>query len=502
VSDSNTGAESLRLAHAIRAITEREVFRDARSGVSVYDVTTRSALYQSRALEMFAAASTTKILTSVYALELLGCEFRFRTCLMRCGHVDDAGTLRGNLLLQASGDPNLSGRVTSKDTLEFRNLDSNSGPAAQLIERNPLQVIEGFARAVHAAGIRRVTGTVLIDVSLFAEGPCDLGSSAPISPVAVNDNQIQLEVKAGSRAGDPLSYRFIPRSGYVRFIDRATTGENGSEPELTFSSERLEADGTWSVTINGAVPPDSTSIAAFAVQSPSRFARTLLVEALSAVGVVIEGGLFGTSSTLNVVSADAVLVAQHVSPPLSEAIKVVLKVSQNLHAQMLIPVIGATVRGARGSESIEAGYACGADLLARWSVDMTGACQCDASGAHGYFSPDFMCRLLVRIASSDGYEAFLQGLPVMGVDGTLWDIQPNSPAAGRVAAKTGTIWLQDRLNKAILFTSKALAGYVTAKSGRRIAFAIYLNNFLRATSSDLNPGQVLGEMATAIYENL
>ena len=156
--------------------------------------------------------------------------------------------------------------------------------------------------------------------------------------------------------------------------------------------------------------------------------------------------------------------------------------------------------GARGTLARNAGYACGADLLARWNVDTTGFFQADACGAHGYFSPDFMTRLLMRIAGSDIHEAFLAGLPVLGRDGTLWDTQPDSPAAGRVAAKTGTLSIEDS-RRNTLFTCKGLAGYLTAKSGRRLAFTIYLNNLLCARSSHINPGELLGEVANAIYEH-
>ncbi len=151
------------------------------------------------------------------------------------------------------------------------------------------------------------------------------------------------------------------------------------------------------------------------------------------------------------------------SPPLIEAAKVVMKVSQNQHAEMLIRAIGATIRGTRGEGAAAAGYACGAELFARWGLDMTGACQGDAH-CWGFFSPDFMCRLLTHIASSDIAEPFVASLPVMGRDGTLWDIQQASPAAGHVRAKTGTINYRDCLHKGYVFSAKGLAGYVDARA--------------------------------------
>ena len=499
-----TTVASQEFIMAIRAITERGVFAGARVGIAAHDIGDGSAIYECNAHQIFQGASTTKIPTSAYALALLGPDFRFRTRIVRCGTLDDNGTLHGDIILVASGDPNLSGRVTSHDTLDFQDLDHGyAGPKARLVERNPLQIIEKFACGVRDAGIRRVTGTVLVDIHLFGEGHREPGIfTTMISPIAVNDNQIDIEVTAGTRVGDPLSYRLSSPCGYVKFIDRATTGSSDSNFGLRFSSEQCELDGTRSVVITGTVPAGTTSMAAIEVEKPSRFARTLLLEVLDATGIVVEGGLLGPDITPQATPADAKTIAEHVSPPLVEATKIVLKVSQNLHAGMLIPLIGATLRGARGADAVSAGYACSADLLARWGIDTTGAFQADACGFYGYFSPDFMCRLLVRIAASDVYDAVRFGLPVMGRDGTLWDIQPRSPAAGHVAAKTGTIDFDNRLHDTVLFACKGLAGYVTAKSGRRIAFTIYLNNFHFGRSPDINPGQTLGELASAIYEHL
>ena len=79
----------------------------------------------------------------------------------------------------------------------------------------------------------------------------------------------------------------------------------------------------------------------------------------------------------------------------------------------------------------------------------------------------------------------------------------NSPGAGRVFAKTGTYATYDPLNKRTLVTGKGLAGYFTARSGRRIAFAIYVNHFA-VTQGDpaIVAGQALGEIASLAWEHL
>src|SRR6185437_6584370 len=98
---------------------------------------------------------------------------------------------------------------------------------------------------------------------------------------------------------------------------------------------------------------------------------------------------------------------------------------------------------------------------------------------------------------------FYNALPILGRDGTLWNVQTSSPAAGHVHAKTGTYQVDDPLNRNLLVTGKGLAGYMTTADGRHLAMAIYVNNV--AVPMDPNAvtaivGQALGEIAAAAYE--
>ena len=92
---------------------------------------------------------------------------------------------------------------------------------------------------------------------------------------------------------------------------------------------------------------------------------------------------------------------------------------------------------------------------------------------------------------------------MLGRDGTLWNIQVNSPAAGHVFAKTGTFNAYDNLNRKLMLTGKGLAGYTTTPEGRRLAFAIYVNRVSLPADDPEAPqkvvGQAVGEIAAAIY---
>jgi D-alanyl-D-alanine carboxypeptidase/D-alanyl-D-alanine-endopeptidase (penicillin-binding protein 4) len=124
-------------------------------------------------------------------------------------------------------------------------------------------------------------------------------------------------------------------------------------------------------------------------------------------------------------------------------------------------------------------------------------------GRRTFFSPEFMVSYLAYMAKRPNYPEFLAALPILGKDGTLFDIQPASPAAGDVFAKTGTYGAGDPLNRALLVTAKWLAGYMFTADGRHLAFAIYVNNVSVPREPDAVKrivGQALGELAAAAFD--
>ena len=81
------------------------------------------------------------------------------------------------------------------------------------------------------------------------------------------------------------------------------------------------------------------------------------------------------------------------------------------------------------------------------------------------------------------FGALFHGLPTLGVDGTLFNIENGSPADGKVHAKTGT-WGSDNLLDSDGLVTKGLAGYVTTRSGKHLAFAFYINRMAGVHSVD------------------
>src|SRR5438477_10942389 len=106
------------------------------------------------------------------------------------------------------------------------------------------------------------------------------------------------------------------------------------------------------------------------------------------------------------------------------------------------------------------------------------------------------------MSKHNDFQDFYNALPILRRDGTLYDIHPQSPDAGKVHAKTGTFSAYDPLNRRLLVTGKGLAGYMTTHTGEHLAFAIYVNNVSVPTEPDAVKrltGQALGEIAAAAY---
>src|SRR5581483_6464536 len=149
----------------VQEIISRPEFRHAHFGIEIYSVERSRPIYLLNEQKLFAAASTTKLLTEGTALALLGPDYRFHTRIYRTGPVTN-GVLQGDLVLVASGDPNLSNRIQPDGTLAFEDEDhSYGGPDSKGLPGDRLLVIRELARKVAAAGIKRVSGHLLVDAT-------------------------------------------------------------------------------------------------------------------------------------------------------------------------------------------------------------------------------------------------------------------------------------------------------------------------------------------------
>jgi D-alanyl-D-alanine carboxypeptidase/D-alanyl-D-alanine-endopeptidase (penicillin-binding protein 4) len=497
-------ARAAALSPRIDAILARPEFRHSTFGIEFYSLDANRPVYTLNAEKLFVPGSTTKLITMGSALQLLGADYRFHTRVYRTGDIDRDGTLHGDLVLVASGDTNLSGRIRAGDTLAFENVDHTyGGPDSRGLDGDPLRVVRELAAAVATRGVKRIEGHVIVDASLFPEGQREGGTRFVISPIVVNDNAIDVVIAPGATVDVPAQLTVSPVTAYARFINNTKTAPAGARDDLRITSDVTHGDGTHTVTFGGSVAADSRpTLSGYRVPQPSRFAEIVFTEALHERGIAAAARLVeappNVATLLPSYTAERV-VAEHVSPPFAEEVKITLKVSHNLHASATPFLLGALV-GHKGDA--ETGFDEIRKFLETTGADVTGASQSDGAGADAHFTPDFMVHYLAFMSRQPAARVFHDALPILGTDGTLWNIQTKSAAVGHVYAKTGTYSAGDLLHKAVMVTGKGLAGYMTTTDGRHLAFAIFANNVPVKDGASVTPlvGDALGEIAAAAYD--
>ena len=494
------------LAEHIQKVMDRPVFAHANFGIEFYDIATGKVVYSINANKLFVPASTTKTLTEGTMLAKFGADYRFHTRIYRTGTLDKKGTLKGDLILVASGDPDLSNRIQPDGTLAFVDEDhSYGGPA---VAGDPLAVIKELAKDVVDKGIKKIEGRVLVDASLFPDGGKEGGTGVVISSIVVNDNVIDLVATPGAKAGDPVSLAVSPKTAYATFANNLTTSAPGAAPDIKDPVTVTNPDGLVSVTLAGSLPAASQPLTApFAVPSPTKFAETVLTECLTSAGIQIKPPKNAPAPDFKTFASSYTpdnQVAEHVSPPLSEEIKVTLKVSQNLHASMG-PYLLGTLIAKDLADPVHAGFKIERGFLQDAKLDMSGVSQGDGEGGDwaDLFSPDFIAHYMAYLSTRPDFPVFFKALPILGKDGTLAKIQVNNPGAGHVFAKTGTFGSEDKLNGKMMLNGKGLAGFVITANGKKFAFAAYVNHVSLPLDPDAAQevgGQALGEIAAAAYD--
>jgi D-alanyl-D-alanine carboxypeptidase/D-alanyl-D-alanine-endopeptidase (penicillin-binding protein 4) len=491
------------LASKIEAVIDGPDYKQARWGILVVDAKSGKTVYARNPDRLFLPASTTKLYSCAAALDALGADHKFETPVYRRGKVVD-GQLRGDLILVASGDLTLGGRTNADGKMAFKDHDhiyANSPLGrAEVTDTDPLAGFKDLARQIKKAGIKQVTGDILVDDRLFARAHGSGSGPGLITPIIVNDNVVDAIVTPASAAGEPAKVRMRPKTSFVQ-MDAQVTTVAADKPVLL----DIEYLGSRRFSVRGQIPVKSKPwLRIFPIDDPAGFARALFIETLRREGVTV------AASPLQAPQAELperdgygklTRVAMFTSPPFSEAIKVTLKVSHNLYASTL-PLLVATKHG---KGTLRDGLRYQGKFLAELGVPVdTISFGGGAGGANAdSVTPRATVKLLQALAKRSDYPVFQDGLPVLGVDGTLSDvINPKSPARGKVRAKTGTLFWHDVMNDRLLLRSKALAGTLTTANGRELIVAMFVNDVpLPKGAEPTREGKVLGKLCEIIHQH-
>ena len=435
-----TAAVAADLKADIDRLLQNPVLAHSITGVLVVGLKDGRTLCETNADVMLIPASNQKLLTASAALHRLGPEYRYTTRLWSAGEVNAEGVLQGDLILQGSGDPTLL-----------------------------LRDIETMADTVQKAGIRRIAGALLYDESLFdgirrgwdwAWDDEPYYYSPCLSAVCVERNAMTVFVSPGAKVGDEPRVRLAPATDYLIVRNEAITAPAGAPSTVYITREHARNIAV----VRGQIPldaqPDSAR-QALSVEEPPRYAMWLLREALNKRGITTRN----RTALSGRVPEGATLLHTHTSPPLSDILPLLNKPSDNLIAECLLRTLGAEVHG---EGSAAAGERVLLDFLRAAGLNLNALNIVDGSGLsrRNQISARNLVTLLCYMASHPQAKVFADSLPVAGVDGTLRNRMVNTPARGKVRAKTGS-----------LGRVSTLAGYLSTQSGEELVFAILMNNY-------------------------
>lgn len=218
----------------------------------------------------------------------------------------------------------------------------------------------------------------------------------------------------------------------------------------------------------------------FRASDPDEAAARELVRLLAERGVSI-GGAAASGAAPDVIAE----IASIDSAPLTDVVEEMLTNSDNNTAEMLVKELGVATSG-QGTRPD--GLGAMRAVFESWGIDLTGVVLDDGSGLS--LENRLTCSAVVDVLVRSGVDgAVAEGLPVAAESGTLRASFVDTPVAGRLLGKTGTLNNPpfDQDPPAV----KALAGFLPVDGGGAIEYALVLNGPTISDQSEYGPVWVL-----------
>ncbi|MDR3097886.1 MAG: D-alanyl-D-alanine carboxypeptidase [Paraburkholderia sp.] len=464
----------------------------------VMDAGTGQVLYSLQPDTLFLTGSVRKLYSVGTALNLIGPDYRFQTPVYRNGTVDVTGKLTGDLILKASGDLTFGGRQKPDGTIDFTDFDHNEArglKGAILTPEDPLTALNELAAQVRASGITSVNGDVIVDDRLFDAFRVPNGNVL-ISPILVNENLIDVTLSPGASAGQPGVLDWRPRTSAMTMQGTSVTTVANGSADIVVSGDALDeaalsclaapgCKGTLSGAASlgtpasiplGYVAPlvgNHLYVSYLRIEDPPSFARTAFIDALARAGVTVSAAAVQPNASVALplpqTYTSATQVANFTSLSYSEMAKLILKVSLNTGANLSLMYQGL----AQGARTVT-------DALSAERQYLTGNLGLPGSGfdfpTNGSGTPDSRATtrttamLLTAMSRRPIYTVYRHALPILGVDGSLAEVGKNIEGKEHIAVKSGATISDGQM------ITMNMAGYIDAKSGRRLAYALFVNN--------------------------
>jgi D-alanyl-D-alanine carboxypeptidase/D-alanyl-D-alanine-endopeptidase (penicillin-binding protein 4) len=458
-----TGPASLaQLQHALTQSTQRPGVQRGAWGVVVHSLDRDQRLFELNPGTLLVPASVAKLASVATAADAVGWDYRFETTVHGTGSLS-GGVLHGDLIVVGSGDPTIGGRAGDD--------------------------IATWIDGLKAAGLRRIEGRIIGDDDAIEEPRPqlawawdDLGytTGALFGALNLDENRMAVTVAPGPTAGAPARLSVVPDASYRPLANRAVTGAVGAS-QLLWPEQR---PGEPYLTVAGTIPvgasPAQLNISA---GNPTFWFASVLRSRLQQHGIEVTGDAWDIDDVRPPPErAAATLLFTHRSRALSDIVQPLLKESINLYAEAVMRLNAAPGVLPTNDAALE-GFR---RRLESWGVPADAQQVIDGSGLsrRNAMSAEAVLTVLRHMQDPTLGAPFVSALPIAGVDGSLANRMRDTPAAGNVRAKTGT-----------MSNIRSLAGYVTTRDGERLAFVAMVNNF-EGSGADAN--QALDAIAVAL----
>jgi D-alanyl-D-alanine carboxypeptidase/D-alanyl-D-alanine-endopeptidase (penicillin-binding protein 4) len=501
--DKKSNHGSKELASRIDKILSQPDVARGMWGVEVVSLTTGKTLYSQNPEKLFTPASNTKLFTTAAAVALIGPDYKFHTTVETMAPLDKYGRVAGDLVLVGRGDPNISGRVLPYNMKTERRMAA-------------LSALDGLADQLVQKGVKFIDGDVVADDSYYAFERYGEGWAqddlvwewgAPVSALTLNDNVIFVSIMPADRAGEKAFVSIVPYAEYYRIDNRIMTTPPGTGPRKIFINRE---PGSNVLTLWGNIPSDDVGAnEALAIEDSADFAAKVFQAMLEKRGIVVYGkarARHNELANLNTVTVTAtaqsagggertvqsmhpvpMVLASYESQPLSQDLRVINKVSQNLHAELMLRLLGRE-RGTAGT--IEGGLEVVRGFLNQAGIRGDEYVFFDGSGLsrQNLVTPHAVVKLLTYASTQPWGTLYRDTLPVAGIDGSLSErFKGNPRMQGRVQAKTGSL---GHVN--------CLSGYAQTEKGDQIVFSIMANNHTLTSHRAL---ETIDEIVAALVQD-
>ena len=516
-----TSTQAQQLPQQIQTLLSDPAAARAHWGIAVTTLT-GTPIYSLNDAQLFQPASNAKLFTTAAAMALLTPDRTFETKVT--GNFDPAtGTIKGDLTLVGGGDANL-------DSNDVPYIAPSLRPKTPPPAPPPFRDLEDLAAKLVAKGVKSVTGNIIGDDTAFPYEPYpeswaadDIvwGYGAPISALTILDNQLRLTITPGKITGTPGHQTFpyatvaLEQFNVPYYTVQAQVETRPAKSPDGVQVERLP--GTRILRVFGSIAEDAhPDVEQIAIDDPAAFAALAFKQILAAHGITVAGsananhriprdgqgflaklhahggqeditvaGGFGGGSCLTPFTPPT--LATHHSATVITDVTLTNKVSQNLHAELLLHQLGRVVFCGQGS-TVEGARMVRAFLL-HAGIQPDDFIFFDGSGlsAHDLVAPRATAKLLQYATTQPWFPQWRASLPIGGEDGSLASRFPKPPLKDHVFAKTGT-----------LSEARALSGYLDCASGQTVIFSIMVNNHPPGSSADR---ETMDKIVAAIAAN-